>query len=46
MLMASGIPDLLSRQLAKEPELRTSAASMVARFGGRDLSFVPGKGWD
>jgi D-alanyl-D-alanine carboxypeptidase len=45
----SGIPDLLSRTLAKEPELRTtnaSAASMVARFGGGDLSFVPGKGWD
>lgn len=45
----SGIPDLLSRQLAKEPELRTtnaSAASMVARFGGGDLSFAPGKGWD
>jgi D-alanyl-D-alanine carboxypeptidase len=45
----SGIPDLLSRQLAKEPELRTtdaSAASMVARFAGGDLSFEPGKGWD
>ena len=45
----SGIPDLLTRQLAKEPELRsstTSAASMVARFGGGDLAFVPGKGWD
>jgi D-alanyl-D-alanine carboxypeptidase len=45
----SGIPDLLSRTLAKEPELRTtnaSAASMVARFGGGDLSFVPAKGWD
>jgi CubicO group peptidase (beta-lactamase class C family) len=45
----SGIPDLLSRQLAKEPELRTSnasAGSMVAHFGGGDLSFVPGKGWD
>jgi len=45
----SGIPDLLTRQLAKEPDLRTtnaSAASMVSRFGGGDLSFVPGKGWD
>lgn len=45
----SGIPDLLTRQLAKEPALRTtnaSAASMVSRFGGGDLSFVPGKGWD
>lgn len=45
----SGIPDLLSRTLEKEPELRTttaSAASMVARFGGGDLSFEPGKGWD
>lgn len=45
----SGIPDLLSRQIAKEPELRTStatAASIVARFGGGDLSFVPGDGWD
>ena len=45
----SGIPDLLTRQLAKEPALRTtdaSAATMVARFGDGDLSFVPGKGWD
>ena len=45
----SGIPDLLSRQLAKEPELRmsnASAGSMVARFGNGDLSFVPGTGWD
>jgi CubicO group peptidase (beta-lactamase class C family) len=45
----SGIPDLLTRQLAKEPELRSStasAASMVARFGGGDLAFVPGEGWD
>ena len=45
----SGIPDLLSRQLVKEPALRTtdaSAATMVARFGGGDLSFMPGKGWD
>jgi CubicO group peptidase (beta-lactamase class C family) len=45
----SGIPDLLSRQLGKEPALRTStasAAAMVSRFGGGDLSFVPGKGWD
>lgn len=45
----SGIPDLLTRQLGKEPELRTStatAAAMVSRFGGGDLSFVPGEGWD
>lgn len=45
----SGIPDLLTRQLASEPELRTStatAASIVARFGGGDLAFVPGAGWD
>lgn len=45
----SGIPDLLSRQLAREPELRTSTAtpaSMVARFGGGDLAFAPGTGWD
>ncbi|RYF04300.1 MAG: class A beta-lactamase-related serine hydrolase, partial [Oxalobacteraceae bacterium] len=45
----SGIPDLLTRQLAKEPALRTtdaSAATMVARFGDGDLSFLPGKGWD
>lgn len=45
----SGIPDLLSRQLAKEPELRTStatAAAIVARFGGGDLTFIPGDGWD
>ncbi|MEG3168088.1 serine hydrolase domain-containing protein [Sphingomonas sp. LB3N6] len=45
----SGIPDLLSLQLGKEPDLRTSSASaaaMVSRFGGGDLSFVPGKGWD
>lgn len=45
----SGIPDFLSRQLAKEPELRTTeanAGAMVVRFGGGDLSFVPGQGWD
>ncbi|WP_082451473.1 serine hydrolase domain-containing protein [Sphingomonas sp. Leaf30] len=45
----SGIPDLLSRQLGKEPALRTStasAAAILSRFGGGDLSFVPGKGWD
>ena len=45
----SGIPDLLNRQLAKEPELRTStatAASIVNRFGDGDLSFAPGEGWD
>jgi CubicO group peptidase (beta-lactamase class C family) len=45
----SGIPDLLSRQLAGEPALRTStasAAAIVARFGGGDLTFVPGSGWD
>ena len=45
----SGIPDLLSRQLATEPELRTStatAAAIVARFGGGDLAFTPGNGWD
>lgn len=45
----SGIPDLLSRQIAQEPELRVStatAADMVARFGGGDLAFAPGAGWD
>lgn len=45
----SGIPDLLTRQLGAEPALRTSTASpaeMVARFGGGDLSFDPGRGWD
>jgi len=45
----SGIPDFLTRQLANEPALRTtdaSAASMVSRFGGGDLLFAPGKGWD
>lgn len=45
----SGIPDLLSRQLGNEPELRTStasAAAMVARFAGGDLAFAPGEGWD
>ena len=45
----SGIPDLLSRQIAQEPELRTSsatAASIVGRFGSGDPTFVPGNGWD
>lgn len=45
----SGIPDLLSRQVAAEPSLRSSdasAATMVARFGGGDLAFAPGSGWD
>lgn len=45
----SGIPDLLSRRLGAEPELRSStatAAQIVARFGGGDLQFEPGKGWD
>lgn len=45
----SGIPDLLSRQIKAEPALRTSnatAASIVARFGGGDLTFDPGEGWD
>jgi D-alanyl-D-alanine carboxypeptidase len=45
----SGIPDLLSRQVASEPALRTSdasAAAIVARFGGGDLAFTPGSGWD
>lgn len=45
----SGIPDLLSRQLGTEPELRSSqatAAAMVARFGAGNLAFAPGKGWD
>lgn len=45
----SGIPDLLSRQIATEPELRTStatAAAIVARFGNGDLAFTPGNGWD
>jgi len=45
----SGIPDLLSRQIATEPELRTSTASIdeiVTRFAGGDLAFAPGDGWD
>jgi len=45
----SGIPNLLSRGLKDEPELRTStatSASIVARFGNGDLAFVPGTGWD
>lgn len=45
----SGIPDLLSRQIATEPGLRSSnasAASIVARFGNGDPSFRPGEGWD
>jgi CubicO group peptidase (beta-lactamase class C family) len=45
----SGIPDLLTRQIATEPELRTStasAAAIVSRFAGGDLAFQPGKGWD
>ncbi|MHA6724308.1 serine hydrolase domain-containing protein, partial [Sphingomonas sp. RS2018] len=45
----SGIPDLLSRQIATEPELRTSTATtseIVKRFAGGDLAFQPGEGWD
>ncbi|RYG78712.1 MAG: class A beta-lactamase-related serine hydrolase, partial [Alphaproteobacteria bacterium] len=45
----SGIPDLLSRRLPSEPGLRSSTATsreMVARFGGGDLDFAPGIGWD
>jgi len=45
----SGIPDLMSRRLPNEPGLRTStaiAAAIVARFGGGDLMFAPGQGWD
>ncbi|WP_315763566.1 serine hydrolase domain-containing protein [Sphingomonas sp. Y38-1Y] len=45
----SGIPDLLTRQIASEPALRSSSASaaeIVARFGGGDLMFEPGQGWD
>lgn len=45
----SGIPDLLTRQIATEPELRTSTAAtadIVARFGGGDPTFPPGEGWD
>ena len=49
MSNTSGIPDLMSRQLGKEPSLRTSAATsaaIVERFGGGDLAFEPGRGWD
>ena len=49
MSNTSGIPDLMSRQLGKEPELRTStatSAAIVARFGGGDLVFETGRGWD
>jgi CubicO group peptidase (beta-lactamase class C family) len=45
----SGIPDLLSRQIAAEPELRSSnasAAAIVARFSSGDPLFLPGEGWD
>jgi len=45
----SGLPDLLTRQVPREPGLRTSRATakaMVARFGDGDLMFVPGTGWD
>ena len=45
----SGIPDLLSRQIASEPGLRTSTAAtadIVARFAGGDPTFAPGGGWD
>lgn len=44
----SGIPDLLSRQVAAEPALRTSTAScqtIIDRFAGGDLDFAPGQGW-
>lgn len=45
----SGIPDLLTRQIASEPALRGSTAgpaAIVARFAGGDLRFAPGTGWD
>jgi len=45
----SGLPDLMSRRLPEEPALRTSTASaadIVRRFGGGDLAFAPGTGWD
>ncbi|SOB78955.1 D-alanyl-D-alanine carboxypeptidase [Sphingomonas guangdongensis] len=45
----SGIPDLLSREVASNPGLRSSnasAAAMVARFADGDLAFAPGSGWD
>lgn len=45
----SGIPDLLSRRLKEEPELRRSTAnagSIVAQFAGGDAMFAPGEGWD
>lgn len=45
----SGIPDLLSRQIASEPTLRTSTAEIadiVSRFAGGDPTFAPGEGWD
>ena len=45
----SGIPDLLGRQIRIEPDLRGSTATaraIVARFGGGDAVFEPGKGWD
>lgn len=45
----SGVPDLLSRRLGAEPELRTSTATathILARFGGGELAFTPGEGWD
>lgn len=45
----SGIPDLLSQQIAAEPALRTSSAAtadIVARFAGGNPTFAPGEGWD
>ena len=45
----TGVPDLMSKQLQVEPALRTSSATpadIVARFGGGDLLFTPGQGWD
>lgn len=45
----SGIPDLLTRQLATEPELRSASASpatIIARFAGGNLAFAPGTDWD
>jgi CubicO group peptidase (beta-lactamase class C family) len=45
----SGIADLLVPQIKADPSLRNSTASasaMVDRFGGGDLKFVPGEGWD
>ena len=45
----SGITDLLDAAVKVDPSLRNSTATpaaILAKFGGGDLKFAPGAGWD